>query len=484
MSATSSPVIPVVLCGGAGTRLWPVSRELFPKPFIRLADGQSLLQKTYMRVAALPGVSEILTVTNRELLWKTKDEYAEALPQRVAHRMLLEPFGRNTAPAITIAMQELAKTYGNDAIALVVSADHVITDQEQFKQAVLEAVALARQGKLVTFGITPTRPETGYGYIEADGAAVARFVEKPDGAQASKYVAAGNYLWNAGMFCFSVGTLLAEMAQYAPELSAASQACLPSAVRIQGSGFTQVEIDPRTFLPLPDISVDYALMEKSRNIAVVRCGFGWDDIGSWNAISAIQPSDADNNHLFGETILQDVANCYIHSEQAVVGAIGVDNLVIVNTPDALLVADRSRVQEVKDIVARLKQNGHESCRVHREVHRPWGVYTVVETGEHFKIKRIAVKPGASLSLQTHRHRSEHWTVVSGQARVTNDSREFTLNVNESTFIAAGHLHRLENPGTEPLIIIEVQVGNYLGEDDITRFDDQYGRGVKQNANAV
>jgi mannose-1-phosphate guanylyltransferase len=471
-------LIPTILCGGAGSRLWPVSRELHPKPFIRLADGQSLLQKAWLRGVVLPDVAETMTVTNRELLFKTEDEYREvAGTQRkgVVNSFILEPFGRNTAPAIAAAALQVAATHGDDAFMLVLAADHLIADQPAFAQAVAQAVKLAAQGKLVTFGIQPESPEIGYGYIEADGNAVLRFVEKPSFEKAQEYVSSGRYLWNSGMFCFSAGAMLREMQQHCPDILSATRACLEQSRKAQGKGYVQIEIDPETFERVPDNSIDYAVMEKSKNVAVVSCSIGWSDIGSWSALGDLTAPDAQGNRIEGEALLHDVSNCYIQSNQRLVGAVGINNLIIIDTPDAVLVADRARSQDVKHLYTRLKAQGHEAHRLHTTVHRPWGTYTVLEEGSRFKIKRIEVKPGACLSLQMHHHRSEHWIVVLGMAKILNGDQEILIGTNESTYIPAGHKHRLENPGVIDLVMIEVQSGEYLGEDDIVRFDDVYGR---------
>lgn len=472
-------LIPTILCGGAGSRLWPVSRESHPKPFIRLVDGQSLLQKAWLRGAVLAQVTETLTVTNRDLFFKTEDEYREVsgIPTQGAltNHFILEPFGRNTAPAIAAAALHIAEVHGADACLLVLAADHLIADQASFAEAVNVAMGLAAQGKLVTFGIQPDMPETGYGYIEADSHDVKRFVEKPNLITAQEYVASGRYLWNSGMFCFQAGVMLNEMEQHCPAILAATRACMAQSRRASGEDFSQIELDGTLFGQVPDDSIDYAVMEKSHNVAVVPCSIGWSDIGSWAALGDLTPADAQGNRIEGEVMLHDVSNCYIQSNERMVGAVGVKDLVIIDTPDAVLVADRNRAQDVKHIYARLKKEGHEAHRMHSTVHRPWGTYTVLEEGPKFKIKRIEVKPGASLSLQMHHHRSEHWIVVSGMAKVVNGQQELYIQTNESTYIPAGHKHRLGNPGMLPLVMIEVQSGEYLGEDDIVRFDDIYGR---------
>lgn len=468
-------LIPTILCGGAGSRLWPVSRELHPKPFIRLDDGQSLLQKAFLRGALLPGVEEVLTVTNRELFFKTEDEFREVNADGVATSFILEPFGRNTAPAIAAAASQVAQKYGNDAIMLVLAADHLIANQQAFQQAVLKATELAVTGKLVTFGIQPDSPETGFGYIEADGNTVLRFVEKPSLEKAQEYHASGRFLWNSGMFCFSVGSMLQEMGQYCPQVLAATRVCIEQSLSAEGEGFALLELDPETFGNVPDDSIDYAVMEKSKRVAVVPCDIGWSDIGTWTALGDLTEPDANGNRIQGDALLYGTRNCTIQSNDRLVGTVGVKNLIIIDTPDAVLIADKSNAQDVKHIYAELKAKGHETHKSHRTVHRPWGMYTVLEENRGFKIKRIEVKPGASLSLQMHRHRSEHWVVVSGIAKVINGEREIVINTNESTFIPAGHKHRLTNPGVAPCVIIEVQSGDYVGEDDIVRFEDSYGR---------
>ena len=466
---------PVILCGGVGSRLWPVSRDLHPKPFIRLADGQSLLQKAFLRGAALPGVTEILTVTNRELFFKTEDEFREINKTRLATSFILEPFGRNTSAAIAAATLHVAKEHGEDTVLLVLAADHLIADQDAFANAVSKATAMAQQGNIVTFGIQPDTPETGYGYIEAEGSKVLRFVEKPSLEKAREYLASGSFLWNSGMFCFTARTMLEAMEQHCPEILSATKACIEQSRTAVGKGFAELTLDPESFAQVPDNSIDYSVMEQSSRVAVVPCNIGWSDIGSWSALGDLSAADDNGNRIDGEALLHDVTNCYIQSNKRVVGAVGIDNLIIVDTPDALLVADKSRAQDVKHLYAKLKAQGHEAHKHHLTVHRPWGTYTVLEEDPGFKIKRIVVKPGASLSLQMHHHRSEHWVVVSGMAKVVNGDSELFVRTNESTYIPAGYKHRLENPGMLNLVMIEVQSGAYLGEDDIVRFEDTYER---------
>lgn len=473
-------LIPVILSGGAGTRLWPVSREAHPKPFIQLPDGQSLVQKTFLRAEAIEGVKEILTVTNRDYYFKTKDEYLACQPPGAATqaRFLLEPCGRNTAPAIALAALQVAQDHGPEAVLLILPADHLIHDLPAFRAAVAAARALAAEGLLVTFGMRPTAPETGFGYIEAGdalavGHRVRRFVEKPSAERAAEYVASGRFFWNSGMFCFQAGALFAAMEQACPAVLQAARACWQATGA--DTAAAMVELDAASFAAQPDISIDYAVMEKATNAAVVPCDLGWSDIGSWNALSDLVPADDGGNRVLGEAVLVGTANTFIQSEHHLVAAVGVDDLIIVDTQDAVLVAHKDKTQEVRQVVQQLKQRGHEAYRLHRTVVRPWGTYTVLEEGSRFKIKRIEVKPGASLSLQMHHHRSEHWIVVSGMAKVVNGEREFFVNTNESTYIPAGHPHRLENPGKIDLVMIEVQSGEYLGEDDIVRYDDRYGR---------
>jgi len=468
------PLIPVILCGGAGSRLWPVSREMHPKPFIRLSDGQSLLQKAFMRGAQLREVSEILTVTNRELFFKTEDEYREVNSSRLPTSFLLEPFGRNTAAAVAAAALHVAAKQP-DAHLLILAADHLIADQPAFAEAVEAARQLAEAGSLVTFGIQPDAPETGYGYIEAEGSRVLRFVEKPDAATAAAWLETGRFYWNSGMFCFKASTMLEEMRQHCAGILDAVQVCLAQSRCAEGKGFTQCELAADLFEKVPEDSIDYAVMEKSDRVAVVPSDIGWSDIGTWSALVDLSAADAKGNRVEGEALLHDVENCYIRSDERLVGAVGVRDLVIVDTPDALLVADKARAQDVKHIYSQLKANGHEVHKLHRTVHRPWGDYTVLEEGDRYKIKRIVVKPGASLSLQMHHHRSEHWIVVQGMAKVVNGEKEVFVATNESTYIPAGHQHRVANPGVLPLVMIEVQSGDYVGEDDIVRFEDIYGR---------
>lgn len=475
-------IVPVIISGGAGTRLWPVSRESFPKPLLKLADGESLLQKTFSRATLFEEVPEVLIVTNRETYFLTRDECQVINADHTPLGFVLEPFGRNTAGAVACAAAWVQEHHGDDAVMLVLPADHLIDDLDQFRRAVESGADAALEGRIVTFGIRPTAAETGYGYIEYDATKelngvypVKRFLEKPTLDVAEALVAGGVHLWNSGMFCFTARTILKEFKRLTPELLDACQRSLSSGSASTISGCRSVELDAAEFKSVIDISIDYAVMEKSDLVSVVPSHMGWSDIGSWHSISELTPPDAQGNRIYGDALLHDVSNCYIKGSDRVVGAVGVDNLIIVDTPDALLVANRDCTQDVKHIVGQLKKNGHDSYKIHKTAHRPWGTYTVLEEGDRFKIKRIVVKPGAQLSLQMHHHRSEHWIVVSGTADVVNGEQTISLQPNQSTYIPAGHRHRLINPGVMDLVLIEVQCGEYLGEDDIVRFADSYGR---------
>lgn len=466
-------VFPVVLSGGAGSRLWPASRESHPKPFMKLADGESLLEKTYRRAAELG--KEVLSVTNSDYYFLSRDEQAKA---NILGSFLLEPCGRNTAPAIALAAHYIADQHGPDAIMLVLAADHLIQDQMAFAVAVDQAVELAKMDNLVTFGIIPKTPEVGFGYIErgavlGPGNRVERFVEKPDSATAQRYLESGRFLWNSGMFCFKAIVLLEELAKHSPEVAGPVDVCWHAMK--QSKELKMAEIPREFFSIVPDISIDYAVMEKSNKVAVIPGDFGWSDIGSWNAMRDLVKHDRYQNRALGEVIFVDTKNTFVQSEDRLVAAVGVDNIMIIDTPDALLVAHPDKAQEVKKVVEQLKNGNHEAYKLHRTVSRPWGTYTILEEAPGFKIKRIEVKPGASLSLQMHHHRSEHWVVVNGTAKITNGDEEILVHSNESTYIPAGQKHRLENPGRVPCVMIEVQCGSYLGEDDIVRFDDRYGR---------
>lgn len=473
-------MIPVILSGGSGTRLWPVSREAYPKPFIRLANGPSLLQRVLSRCAPLAD-RWVYIVTNETYGFKTRDECGEvpALAEREIFQ-ILEPAGRNTAPAVALAA--LAATeQGDDPTLLILPADHLIPDEQAFQTAAREAEKIAAGGQLVLFGIQPSAPETGFGYVELGatnengGQSVVRFVEKPDASRAVEFLAAGNFVWNSGMFCFKASVILDAFARHAPESLAAARQVWQAGRRESSGQANEVRFDSDIFMRQPDISIDFAVMEHASNIALVRADFHWSDIGSWKAVSEQLPADANGNTVVGESMLVDASNTHVQSDSRLIAAVGVDNLLIVDTPDAVLVANKDASQQVKEVVAKLKASGHEAASLHRTVARPWGTYTVLHEGPRFKMKEIVVKPEQKLSLQMHHHRAEHWVVISGTARVTCDDDARLVYANESTYIPIGSRHRLENPGKVDLMLIEVQCGDYVGEDDIVRFDDHYGR---------
>ena len=479
-------LLPVILSGGSGTRLWPVSRSAYPKPFMRMADGQSLLAKTLGRALSLPGVSQILTVTGRDYYFLNRDEYARH-PQADIDTLpfVLEPGGRNTAPAILLAALYAGERIDADATLLILPADHLIANVQAFIADVERAQRLAGDGWLVTFGIVPDRAETGFGYIRKgdalgeDACSVAAFVEKPDRATADEYLRSGEYLWNSGMFCFRADALLAAAQNTCPDVLAAARECYASA----RNHASPLEFDRDAFMAQPDISIDYALMEHAQRVAVVPAAFDWNDIGSWKAVSELESgveTDAAGNRVQGEAVVIESENCYIdvqasRGEQRMVAAVGVRNLVIIDTGDAVLVADRERAQEVRQVVEQLRQADHAAARFHPTVHRPWGSFTVLEDASDCKVKRLTVKPGGILSLQRHRRRSEHWTVVQGTATVRVGDEEMQLQRNQSVYIPMNSLHRLENRTGEDLHLIEVQCGDYFGEDDIERLEDAYGR---------
>lgn len=473
-------LVPVILSGGTGSRLWPLSRESHPKQFITLSDGQSLLQKTISRACHFSNAAELIVLTNKTYYLKTKADCDKATTNTPI-TFLLEPFANNTAPAIALAALKVYASYGPHALLLVLPADHLIKDIPSFVENCTEGFSLAKDNKIVTFGITPTYPETGFGYIESEEPyldekwrKVRRFTEKPNSALAETYFKNKKYLWNSGIFCFKASMILEELTQHATNLLAVAKQCWQISQE-KNTHSAVFEFDPDSFAKFDNISIDYALLEKSQDIAVVICDFDWQDIGSWEAYKKLHSSDQNHNTLLGEALLIDSHDNFIYSKDRIIAAIGINNLAIVDTPDALLVTHRHRVQEVKAVVQTLKENAHESYLTHRTVIRPWGYYTVLEEAPTFKIKRIVVKSNASLSLQSHQYRSEHWVVIEGVAKVTNAGKEYLLKSNESTFVPKGTLHRLANVGDCDLIIIEVQTGNYLGEDDIVRFEDTYGR---------
>ncbi|NBU24557.1 MAG: mannose-1-phosphate guanylyltransferase/mannose-6-phosphate isomerase [Gammaproteobacteria bacterium] len=485
-------IIPVILSGGSGTRLWPLSREHFPKQLLPLAGGsETMLQATVARTAGLPGVGAPVVVCNDAHRFMVAEQLRQAGVEGA--RIVLEPVGRNTAPAIALAAHAALAAAGLGAdraddigpLLLVLPADHVVREGAAFRAAVRAALPAAEAGRLVTFGVVPEGPETGYGYIRRaaqpidPGAAGAvypidRFVEKPDLATAERFVASGEYYWNSGMFLFGARRYLRELEAQAPDIAAAAAAAAGAAK----SDLDFVRVDAETFGACRSDSIDYAVMEKTRDAVVVPLAAGWSDVGSWSSLHAAVGSDADGNVLRGDVIAEDTRDSFVFSESRLVATVGLEGHVVVETKDAVLVAPRERVQDVKALVARIKAAGRSEHSLHREVFRPWGSYDSVENGERYQVKRLSVNPGASMSLQLHHHRAEHWIVVSGTARITRGEEVFLLEENQSTYIPVGTKHRIENPGKIPLHIIEVQSGSYLGEDDIVRFEDRYGRDSK------
>lgn len=465
-------MIPVILSGGSGTRLWPLSRGHYPKQFLPLVSEYTMVQETLLRLRGLPNCQNPLAVCNEAHRFMM----AEQLRACDIHPMaiILEPIGRNTAPAVALAA--MAAGSGDD-ILLVLPADHVIHDVKAFQQAVTHAEILAQQDYLVTFGIVPNAPETGYGYIKRNpqmqqGAyPVAAFVEKPNAATAAEYVESGDYFWNSGMFAFKASVYLAELAKFNPEMLAACQRAFDAAQ--VDADFTRLDTD--LFRACPSDSIDYAVMERTDRAMVVPLDAGWNDVGSWSALWDVLDKDSEGNAIRGDVLMVDTSNSYIHSQNKLVTAIGVHDLVIVETDDAIMVAPKSRVQDVKLLVEKLKAAKRVEADENRKVFRPWGYYDSVDNGERHKTKRIVVNPGAKLSVQMHHHRAEHWVVVRGTALVSREDEQILLTENQSTFIPLGVKHRLENPGVIPLEIVEVQSGSYLGEDDIVRFSDNYGR---------
>ena len=465
-----SQILPVILSGGSGTRLWPLSREAYPKQFLQLAGEHSMLQSTWLRVADVATQAPIVVANEAH-----RFVAAEQLQQvgTTPSAILLEPIGRNTAPAIAAAALEACRD-GADPLLLVLPSDHLIRDVAHFHRAILDAADIAEQGKLVTFGIQPTAPETGYGYIKAVGGegarAIERFVEKPDLATAQDYVASGEYYWNSGMFLFRASRYLQELERLQPQILAACRASWEKARR--ESDFIRLDAD--AFKASPSDSIDYAVMEKTADAAVVPLDAGWSDVGSWTALRDVSEQDANGNAHRGDVIAIDCHDTFAYGER-LIAMVGLDDVIVVETDDAVLVGKSDRMQEVKDVVARLKADGRSEATWHRKVYRPWGAYDSIDNGERFQVKRITVKPGGTLSLQMHHHRAEHWIVVSGTAEVTRGNEVLLLAENQSTYIPLGVTHRLRNPGKLPLELIEVQSGSYLGEDDIVRFEDTYGR---------
>jgi len=445
---------------------------------MKLVDGESLAEKTFRRALGIAGGAPVLTVTSRDYYFYTRDLYNDVAGATHEHPFLLEPVGRNTAPAIALAALYLQERVGSDVLMLVLPADHLIRDEARFQSAVSEARKLADRGLLVTFGVHPTHPETGYGYIrkgrpiaDSSGHEVAAFVEKPDEQTAIEYVKSGDYDWNSGMFCFSAAAYLEALGRHAPGIASAALACWRQTDRTQ----RPLELPLAGFSECPSQSIDYAVMEKAANCAVVGGDFGWSDIGSWKAISELYESDAAGNRIHGKAVVVESRDCFINGEKRLVAAVGVNDLIIVDTGDAVLVANRDRAQDVKAVVDHLSELKDQAAEYHHTVYRPWGSYSILEDADDCKVKRLVVKPGQVLSLQMHHKRAEHWTVIRGVAKVRIDDDEFLLHPNESTYIPVETRHRLENPGAEDVHLIEVQTGEYFGEDDIVRYEDIYGR---------
>ena len=469
-----SKIIPVILSGGSGTRLWPLSRKQYPKQYLPLVGDNTIFQETILRLNGIENLADPVIICNVDHRFLVAEQCQQI--DITNPTVLLEPIGRNTAPAIAAAALQSLKL-SDDAVLLVLSADHVIQDIDIFHSAINIANKQAQDGKLVTFGIIPTDANTNFGYIKSsnddnDGAfRVKEFVEKPDLPTAQTYLEQGNYLWNSGMFMFKASTLIDELTTYSSDIVKAVSASVDKATIDLGF----IRLEKQAFESSPSDSIDYALMEKSNNVVVVPLGTGWNDIGSWSALYEIGNKDQNNNVIRGDVISTETTNSYIRADHHMVVTIGVDNLIVADTPDATLIATKDKVLQIKQVVEQLQQKGRCEGQLHRKVYRPWGWYDSIDKGERFQVKRICVNPGASLSLQKHSHRAEHWIVVTGTAKVTNGDTIELLSENQSTYIPIGVLHRLENTGKLPLEIIEVQSGSYLGEDDIERYEDQYGR---------
>lgn len=468
-------IVPVVLAGGTGSRLWPLSRSAYPKQLLPLVSGQTMLQDTVMRAQAIGAHVSPLIICNQEHRFLVAEQLQQIGIDKPA--IILEPMGRNTAPAVAIAAQHLLNGR-DDPILLIMPADHVIKDMDAFRAAVLRAEKYAAAGKLVTFGVTPTQPETGYGYIQAgtqlnqdDAFEVSKFIEKPDLATANKYVSSGDYYWNSGMFMFRASTFLAELTLHAPDILDVCR----NAVAHMTQDLDFIRLNKDIFATCPNISIDYAVMEKTQDAVLIPLNTGWSDVGSWSALWEVHETDEKGNFTLGDVVTEQVSNSYLRAESRMLAVVGVTDHIVIETADAVLVAHKSNAQAVKNMVDRLKQKQRSETDLHRRVYRPWGSYESIDKSDCFQVKHITVKPNASLSLQLHHHRSEHWVVVKGIAEVTRGTEVFTIKENESTYIPVGVKHRLRNAGVDNLELIEVQSGSYLGEDDIVRFEDVYGR---------
>lgn len=468
-------ILPVIMAGGTGSRLWPMSRELYPKQFLRLSSSKSMLQETITRLDGLSALSPLI-ICNEQHRFLAAEQLRQI--DQLSNNIILEPVGRNTAPAIALAALN-AVSEGDDPLLLVLAADHVIENVEVFHHAIKTAVPYAEDGKLVTFGIVPTGIETGYGYIQrgvqtqdAHAYKVHRFVEKPNFETAKEYLATGEYYWNSGMFLFKAKRYLDELSKYRPDILDACQAAIGELRHDATQDFIRVDKD--IFSKCADESIDYAVMEKTSDAVVIPLDAGWNDVGSWSALWEVNEQDENNNVLNGDIFSHNSSNCYINTEETFVAAVGVNNLVIINTKDAVLVINKSEVQDVKKVVEYLKNNDRREYRIHRESYRPWGRHDKIVESKRYHVNRVTVKPGGKFSLQKHLHRAEHWIVLSGTAEVTLEDKKFLLTENQSTFIPAGKIHMLENPGKIPLELLEIESGSYLGEDDILRLIDHYG----------
>jgi mannose-1-phosphate guanylyltransferase/mannose-6-phosphate isomerase len=479
-------VVPVILCGGSGSRLWPLSRNGFPKQFLALAGNESLFQQTVMRASKI-GHLDITTtkpviVTNEEHRFLAVEQLRELDTQA---SFLLEPIGKNTAPALTMASLFVQENYSDQAIMVVMPSDQTITHEAEWLAAIRKSIAQAQEGGIVTLGVTPTHPETGYGYIQKQGQenshhafAVKQFTEKPKQEIAQQYLDSKNYFWNSGIFILQAGAWLQSMQQFSPQILNQTKASWETKTTDSGGYVEFIRPNKEAFNQIPSDSIDYAVIEKCPGqtpIHVVPLDAGWSDLGAWDAVWNVGQKDQHNNVTHGDVLMHETTNSYIHATGKLVGTVGLKDIVVIETADAILVADKNNSQSVKKIVEQLEQLKREEKNLHRKVHRPWGWYDSIDEGERFKVKRIQVKPKASLSLQMHHHRAEHWIVVKGTAEITNGDQVITLSENQSTFIPLGQIHRLRNPGTIPLEIIEVQSGSYLGEDDIVRYEDTFGR---------
>lgn len=471
-------MIPVIMAGGSGTRLWPLSRELYPKQFLALTSEETMFQSTVARCAGMAGSEDPIILCKDEHRFLVGEQLLQIGME--AGAIILEPVGRNTAPAVAVAALQ-AMAYGDDPVLLILPSDHVIGDREKFRRAVAAGERLAGAGSLITFGIVPNCPETGYGYIKSgkplgedtdiNAFRVERFVEKPDLATAERYLESGEYLWNSGIFMFKASVLIGELDKYAPEILTACRASFEQ----RSHDLDFVRLDRDSFSLCPDDSIDYAVMEKTGAAVVIPIDCGWSDVGSWAALHEVSDNDESGNVIKGDVIVNDTSGCYLRAESRLVATVGLRDHIVIETSDAVVVAPRNRSQDVKAIVEQLNAENRSETALHRRVYRPWGSYEGVDSAPRFQVKRITVKPGGCLSLQMHHHRAEHWVVVSGTARVTVGDKVLTVSENQSTYIPVGEKHRLENPGIIDLELIEIQTGPYLGEDDIVRFDDVYGR---------